>query len=951
MAKPYIYWDPSVNSNLTTTQSEGPLLVSVDPSPTTTQIENYKNLMALSTRPVLYGDEKLLYANETDVDGTGFKISNYEFLPYGLTFSSPGPDPFDLSLGAANYRLINLGFRFGFRGWIGTMDSGGLNGNFRVKWSDEVIRAQSDSRSTWTGLVIGMRSIADERTDFVIDALHGKREADTDWAYHGGFLDRVPGGPELIDENTVTANDIQEGQTRIILSGGSPLWSIQAQYYNGASWQNIDSWNDDIRSHVTPSEIQNVGLLGYAYNVLGKNFTVAPSEWSTTSVWIEEVELTQFEPWVIDTSRYTEREWSEKLESLTGFSTAYDYTMKRPVTDLMHYPMGTTKAPDELRSSDPDLGICINVGNDTSLLAYGVDDVRYIEDTSYQLPITVCDDNYIGSDAPFAAYMRLRVSELQSWSSDKGIISFGNIFNASPSASDNGIGIYWQSTGATSGRFVGRIYSASTGWQTVNYVVSDTTTIDGEILDIGFVWSGSCGAGSNRNNYEFRIIVNADTKSSIVVSDAVIAGTEKATIGAIDSASSMSFLLRAVAVYADCITDYEASRSFDNVTGEIDNPSFELPAETNRRGEALNWKWISYQSETEWADFNSYDPDLEQWFTSTEEFGAGWSNIEDWVSDITVSVFAIFNEGVTAFESTLEEFGFWDGAVWNEAVTYITPDTDTSGPYNGPTGIKGWYDQQLGSVILPQDKEDFGSGWSNDPLSGTVDVWNTNIVENGIIKGSELTFPLTIPPDKNILILYLDFFGIIKMQLTSGRYENIGSLVSMVDTIFKVQVGDYAVDFSNEGNRLTFGWDGTNTIAYSGMFGYSLSNDARSVLGFSDFGGGYSEIPCKTFMFEEYDYSDSDEVFYLDGNSYFSVNIKEWFDVGKYPQKYDFTEAYFNFSTSAHVVEYMDLEGWFGSGAAWKDEYGPGDLTPAMFNSGADNMEEFLDTNWPNEAY
>ncbi len=241
MARPYILWDPSWNADLWTRVAEGPLVVSVDDAPTPAQIETYKKLVAISERPVLYDGPNMAYVHHADVDGgvdpkKGFQVTNLDWMPANLTFPGLGPDPFDKSdlYGGVQYRYVNLGWRFSLRGWAGTMYEGTLAGEFRVRWADELTRAASDSRAAWTGLTLGFANTVEHRVDHVLDVLHGKREPDLDWQYHGGWLDRDP-ITEVIDENTIVLNGIADGNARVVISGGPPLWNVTVQYKSGTT--------------------------------------------------------------------------------------------------------------------------------------------------------------------------------------------------------------------------------------------------------------------------------------------------------------------------------------------------------------------------------------------------------------------------------------------------------------------------------------------------------------------------------------------------------------------------------------------------------------------------------------------------------------------------------------------------------------------------------------------
>jgi len=984
MAKPYIFWDPSWNASLITAQANGPLVITLDDSPTQAQLDSFKKMVALTAVPKIFDGTSFSFARTVEFSGgvtpnKGVSVSNYDWLPDNLTFPAPGPDPYDLSdLYVRQFRYANLGWRIALRGWAGTMYEGGLNGEYRIKWSDETLREQFSSRAKWTGLMLGAFNTYAERTDHVLDMLHGKREADADWSHHSGHLDRVPSpGPEVVTESLATQNGITTGEVRVVVSGGAPLWNISMQYKSGGSWITVGSpLSVDLRSNMAPAPPDEIGLIVSLFDGITKEYTGVPEPWSLERVCFSEISVPQFEPWVPDLSSWSQRGWDQHWEWLTGSTAGYDMELRRPVTDLMHVPVGADRGPEDLRYSDPELGICSRLNADTSLFAVGNSDARYIEIFSSEKPepLATCDAYSYGYKAPFAFYMRARFDAMETWGEDRAIVSFGDILNASPTPTDNGIGLYWKSTGATSGKFVVRIFdSGLSDWDDLEYDIPDVSEISDRQIDIGFAWTGIRGTSIGHDNYELRIVVDGLARASKINGGLLIRGTENARIGSYSSHKGFQGLFRYATVFGDPVTDQDMHSSFQAPEEPFSNPSFELPADSNRPGEAKDWNWYSFQQGTEWAEFNTQDPDYEQWQTAMEEFGPGWFDPDEWFDDISEAVLAsaLFNAGVTLYESTMEEFALWlvwsesgyvTGTPWRDDWIFLRPDQDVKGPYLGPTGFNGWYDQAAGSNKLPLEMEQLGEAWGNDPFSTSVGpLWHPGVQKDGAIKGSALTFPLTIPPDKNRMCVWADAIGIVPIVLTVGEYADATSLAAMIEAFWNTKVGDIGLQFTawtdGDDSGISFGWDGTSTVAHAAMFGVpeeTKGADARAILGLIGFGpnGMQGKIKAKAWMLDYVAGTDPEDVFLLDHFSFMSFVIVTDTYNGTYPLQYEHIEAIFDTGIpDPTVVERFTLVGWFGPGSAWKPSYLPGDLADAMFDSGVNDMEEFIPANWPEEVW
>ncbi len=975
--RPYIYWDPSYNADLWTRTADGPLLVAMDDEPTPAQIETYKKLVSLTARPVLFDGPHLHYAHQVNVEGgeapsKGLRVYNYEWMPENLSFSALGPDPLDLSntYEGEQFRYINLGWRFTLRGWASTMYSGAMSGECRVKWASEQIREQYSTDAAWTGLTLSVTNTTARRFDHVLDMLHGKREADTDWQYHGGWLDRNPTG-EVVNENTIVANDIDGSNVRIVVSGGAPSWNVTEQYEDDATWYSANEFAIDLRSHVEPEDLDGVGIVASAFMGIGKTLPGLPPAWPESSVWFSEFELSQFEPWIPDVAYWSERDWDEHWRWLAGAVTEYDVELRRPVTDLLHVPLGAARAPVELRHSDADMGICTKLGFDTNLFAVGNSDDRYAEisESAPPQPLAVCDQQSYGRDAPFAVYMRLKLEDIGSWSTlpKKNIISFGDIHNELQTENDNGIGIYYQYFRGS--RVLTCVYY-SNGKKYLR--TDDLPFLDwsDELLDVGFAWTGARGVSIGRPNYELRIIVNGITRATAIVPNMTIAGTTTAQLGAMGETEGIRGLIRSVAVFCDPMTDYDLSKAFEGTRQPFCNPSYELPSDTGRPGEAKCWSWVSLQTGWEWAEFNAQEQNKDKWRTAMEEFGPGWNDLENWQDNIADAdvLITMFNSGVTAYESTTENFSLWSvwngsgwsaGTPWRDDWVEIQPYEDTLGGGGGPTGFDGWYDNNYGTNVLPLELEEFGEAWQNDPFSAPG--WYPGIIMNGVVTGSALTFPVSIPPDKRLLTVYTEEHGVTPMELTVGEYGDAVDLAAMVQGIWEAHVGAGGLVFSawdaGATSGIRFGWDGVTPGTHASMFGHlgaQKYNDARELLGLVGFGpdGITTGIQCRAWMLDASPEIGANDLVVLDSWSFAEFTVVSDTYNGTYANEYALNAAVFDTAISdPTVVERFALKGWFGIDAEWKTDYLPAELSNAMFDSETTDIEEFLPAEWPDELW
>lgn len=999
MAKPYIYWDTSLNSDLWTRVSEGPLIVGLSSPATDTELERLQRLICGASRPVVFQDEKFGYQQiisfeERTAQHKGVGVVQQEYLPENLTFPLPGPDPFDLSDNymGHSFRLINLGFQMFLRGWAGTMDEGGLNGQFVLEWQDEDTRQSGDARGAWTGLSLGVSNRNNGRVDHVFDILHGKRRSDLDWVFHGGHLDRVPGGPETADENTSTFNSLISANVRVVVSGGSPLWNILFQRNDGVNWVDVHSVDVDLRSHVS-GDVNKVALLLSLFSATTTDQPgTLPADIFWQSIWGKRFELSQFEPWIIDIAEWSERSWDEHWRWLTGSITSYSVELERPKTDLVHYPVGTDNSPGELRISDPDLGICTWLNLDTILSATGISDNRYVDQDvgPAPQPVVVCDDELYGNQAPFAAYMRTRLLALDTVGDERTLFSFGDAYNATPSISDNGLGLSWRPTSGTMGQFVASCFDSVSGLVEIVSDEFDASEWSDVPLNIGIAWTGARGGDITRDDYELRIIVNGLTIASGVVGNFHLTGTASAFVGSDGTRDTCPMYFRAMTIFGDAISDYELERSFVIISNAFRNPSFEIADSSGRPGEAEFWNWESVQNIGGWAEFNGKDDAYDAWRTATEHFGPGWNGLENWIASFEAleAVSALFNGGSELYSAIFEMFGIWgkewapgwiwSGPPWRDDFVLRAPATDVLGPDTGPTGFNGWYDSAIGTNLLPMLFESFGEAFNTDPLSDSgTSNWYSGAGIDSHIEGKPLSEPITIPPDKKKFVVWTDISGVMELELTPGEYSTVSALASHLNSLLApYYLGStpdvmYFDTWDRDGEKgLRFGAPAVGwptLFAGASMFGCredEKSGDARYVLGLVEYGPGgrRNDIRGTREMLGDLHGENSDDIFCLDGWS-----LLEFIQVigsgvsGILTLSYGQTPALFNSSTIAapNETEKFGLEEWFFSGAEWHTGYesgenpGPTGLDAAMFtyDTIVSSFEKFYPYDWEEELW
>lgn len=338
------------------------------------------------------------------------------------------------------------------------------------------------------------------------------------------------------------------------------------------------------------------------------------------------------------------------------------------------------------------------------------------------------------------------------------------------------------------------------------------------------------------------------------------------------------------------------------------NPSFELPDATETPGEALGWTWTTSSSGETWAEYNAAHP---AWRDTLEDFGCcfglmwdvvyadeaarlaagpfveadaglvarqtdtkaiwilssavpiAWTElvtgIEDWIDDLVdpPRTVAAFN-GSSSYEASIELFRLWEGPPW---LLDALPPLDQQ---EWGVGWRGTADNALlgGRVIpsnpqYPEAIETFASGWGTDPLSAVSSV---PCAGNGVLRGSALTFPLTLPPNQSSVWVWLHGAdGLLEMSMTPGTYVDATALAAEVQAAWTAALGavlttlEWRAWSSGGASGLEFGWDGSDGAdrATLAVPLHRQSRDARARLGLVSFGptsrSGFVIVPYETF--------------------------------------------------------------------------------------------------------
>lgn len=893
MPRPYVYWDPAWNAADVVAPGDGPLVV--------TDADHLARLVTVHAGLQVFADHAVGYHQRVIPEtGQGLRVDHLQYLPSGLTFATADPvngEPLPLDAAdavGAPWSFVpcwlHLGWRLQVRGVLGSRPATGGQAGIEVTWIDGSTRAAGDARGGYTGALLRTVVQVPDLPPALHHGwglLHGKRPQDGTWAYHPVRTDL--GG--VTAASLVTHNPTTGDLIRLEYAGGTPC-GVALHRWDGAAWVTLHTDAADLAAYIAPTGDWPLRVQVVADLIAGTALPQpgSPGTWPQSLTRFTRLSLDQFEPYVPDRARWSERDWANHWDWHTTV-VPYYIERQRPVLDLTHQDPALPGGPAALRAGDNAMGIGVLFGPTTTLRAWAAwDQAGYIT-TPYVSPVPT-DEIAYGYTAPWCLVARLRC-DMATWSTTLpvDILLAGTLWSGTPST-DNGIGLHWIYTGPDSGQgnlVVTYWDDDASAWSTIT-TPFDASRWDGVPVSLAVAWSGVRGELAGRRNYEIRLVVNGRTKASAIVPGLRLRGCSVISVGsdrAVVDGSRQSFvgLFRAGLAFVDAVSDDDLRRCWDDADA-LENASFE-DADV-RPGESLAWTWASHQSMGGWAGWNEARDALTAWQTDQEVFSAGWwaphaweyadatarlaatgftpadvggvawqrsddtlwqltvdsptawaaislNSNEAWAAALIDAIYYVFNHDAGAYAGRWERFSLWDfgaGASppWLDAWTSIPPWDDTLGPGAGPTGWTGWYAALHGAGLHPCTAETFGEAWDNDPLSTAAGpLWVGGSTRNGRRYGAAITFPLTVPPDQHLLWCWLDDGRIVRLAITPGTYATATALASVLAAQWTAAVG--------AGSHTTWGawmaadgttgiWWGWEGVGYTSLGAALLRRDA-----------------------------------------------------------------------------------------------------------------------------
>ncbi|MEN6368303.1 MAG: hypothetical protein ABFD77_01220 [Thermotogota bacterium] len=647
MARVINRWDPARNVDMIVAAADGPLVLEADDP-------RWPLIAREWVQPIVYayGGPVGYLRTLSVVDGVdpqnGLDVHGLQYMPDNMTFfgadpvdGEPQPDDRTDLIAGTRYRYVTTGHRLALRGWIGSFNPDNLNVEFEVWWGDKVQRDPGEARGSWTGAVLSVLNAVNFTADYLAYALHGKRRGDASWELRGGLVER-PTSLYIPSTSAVSPWDgVDSGRFRILITGGTPSWTVSAQYWDPGipGWVDIASSVVDLRSYAVPGYEEFFFLNGYLFHGATKVYPGAmPANPPTQETFFRRVSVSQFQPWILDVGDTYLREGVFRLSEMFG---PLPYWLlpadaKTPSIDIMHYPNGPA-APSALRIHDDDGGWGIGVQQDTLLAMMGIEDRKLLTVTGYpgrHLPVCLADQYAIGPTLPFAYVGRYKLANLDTWTDERCLVSFGRAgYQAAPSSSISGLGLNWRPTNG--GELVLRHWDGvAPGWlELVAPLRIDE--YNNRLVDLGFCWTGDYGSLAGLQNRQLRIVVDGVTKATVAFSSLIrIASTVGSTIGTGDPLTRKSFegIWFGGATFYEPATDADLLHAFDaEGEGGFANPSFEIEADSGRPGEAKDWEWQTQQNVGGFAEFSAYRADLAPYHGDVEGFEGGWLRAPSWV--------------------------------------------------------------------------------------------------------------------------------------------------------------------------------------------------------------------------------------------------------------------------------------------------------------------------------
>lgn len=444
----------------------------------------------------------------------------------------------------------------------------------------------------------------------------------------------------------------------------------------------------------------------------------------------------------------------------------------------------------------------------------------------------------------------------------------------------------------------------------------------------------------------------------------------------------------------------------------IVNPSFETPSATAEPGSANGWTWTSTSlAGIAWARFNTA-PGVSPWAACQESFAAGFSllwaaecadeaarlatgphpaadvglvlrqqdDLSVWVLarvvpdawvDITTGneaalvdfslgrvVAGLFNGASTEHSSQFEMFEIWDG------LPYLDPITEQGQDALGVGWRNGWEAATTAGLATyalewPGALETFSDGWGDPALA------LTGSAPNAALRGAPLAFPVTLPPNRAMLIaVQREADAIRVLEIPPGVYATAADLAAAIQapwaaaTSLAPCVLAWRAWQDGALSGIELGWTGTAGIASVTLATLPrlASHDARALLGLADVGPGAGAVALPRAYVGTSDLADdaATDVFLLD--PWATVEFRTAFSAraGLFHEACGWEIASFNaYAPNATVwaTELFELRGWFGSTAVYHYDSSTMTETSGVFVGGeAGGIVESFENpaaNWP----
>jgi len=615
MRRPYIDWDPAENRELVLARDGGPYVFTADDHQTLRKLVTFNGgPRSINYDSPVHAIQRLRFAAGSP---GGVIVDQWPVMPNKWGYAGhPSGEPEPQFL-CNNYGspYTRSGARLPLRGYLAT-GLGGIETSIAAKWTDALLRDAPETpvRGAWTGVVLSALNLTSifpgSHVDFY--SVHGKRAGDTGWKHRGGDTFTTA-------ESIAVANDIFSSGNKVVVDPG-PLDDITVRaLYESGGWQPLHTTANGDATQGGAHAAEDIAAVAALVQGGAAVYGGYPPADPQTRYYFTELELAQFEPFVMNKAVWEYRDFLDAFNHLYLFpfpppyaafgSTVYSYP------DLIHPPLGSTHAPLNLRVNDPDLGWCVEMGQDSYLLGYGADEFWPV-DTQSPTELCTSDPWTFTDDAPFAFAIRLKLEGASFEYPEKNIFSFGDVYQRGSNFS-NGIGI------AIQVGFINVRYWDNGFWNLLQAQVSPEV-LSSAPLDLAVAWTGADGDRSGYGPRILRLLVNGRTVAAVETSgvNQYFAGTARAFIGhSPESGPYPGFegKFRRARVWCYDLSDDELRRAFDDAESPVvTSGNFDEPAADGAPGEAEGWTWSEHGSENPLAAFRS-----SPWATPEEEFGWG----------------------------------------------------------------------------------------------------------------------------------------------------------------------------------------------------------------------------------------------------------------------------------------------------------------------------------------